>query len=153
MWVPIGDLKQPWSKFSRTHFPSVQDLVIRFLRRAASNLQQDMQVDFPSRQLPLQDRRRILSHQLGEFIHRYDQVSAFPGKTAVLRGAAKVGNMNADSFFSVPFRRLKIWWKSRWATEDIASTPACFRSTSLQRGSRALQAVLLSAEWSMLPIF
>ncbi|TNM95500.1 hypothetical protein fugu_016583 [Takifugu bimaculatus] len=49
------------------------DLVIRFLKRAASNLQQDVQVAFPSRQLPLQDRRRILSHQLGEFIHCYDQ--------------------------------------------------------------------------------
>uniref|UniRef100_H2VCG1 Tubulin--tyrosine ligase-like protein 5 n=1 Tax=Takifugu rubripes TaxID=31033 RepID=H2VCG1_TAKRU len=58
------------------HFPSAQDLVIRFLKRAASNLQQDVQVAFPSRQLPLQDRRRILSHQLGEFIHCYDQVSA-----------------------------------------------------------------------------
>ncbi|XP_069008195.1 tubulin polyglutamylase TTLL5 isoform X1 [Embiotoca jacksoni] len=49
------------------------DLVIRFLRRAASNLQQDIKVVLPSRQLPLQDRRRILSHQLGEFIHCYDK--------------------------------------------------------------------------------
>ncbi|XP_028250486.1 tubulin polyglutamylase TTLL5 isoform X2 [Parambassis ranga] len=49
------------------------ELVIRFLRRAASNLQQDMKVVLPSRQLPLQDRRRILSHQLGEFIHRYNK--------------------------------------------------------------------------------
>uniref|UniRef100_H3DJ54 Tubulin--tyrosine ligase-like protein 5 n=1 Tax=Tetraodon nigroviridis TaxID=99883 RepID=H3DJ54_TETNG len=56
------------------------DLVIRFLKRAASNLQQDIQVAFPSRQLPLQDRRRILSHQLGEFIHCYDQVFALPAK-------------------------------------------------------------------------
>lgn len=62
------------------HFPSAQDLVIRFLKRAASNLQQDVQVAFPSRQLPLQDRRRILSHQLGEFIHCYDKVSGFPAK-------------------------------------------------------------------------
>ncbi|XP_029316248.1 tubulin polyglutamylase TTLL5 isoform X2 [Cottoperca gobio] len=49
------------------------ELVIRFLRRAASNLQQDIQVVLPSRQLPLQDRRRILSHQLGEFIHCYNK--------------------------------------------------------------------------------
>lgn len=62
------------------HFPSVQDLVIRFLKRATSNLQQDVQVAFPSRQLPLQDRRRMLSHQLGEFIRCYDQVSGFPAK-------------------------------------------------------------------------
>uniref|UniRef100_A0A8C3G3P9 Uncharacterized protein n=1 Tax=Cyclopterus lumpus TaxID=8103 RepID=A0A8C3G3P9_CYCLU len=50
------------------------ELVIRFLRRAASNLQQDIKVVLPSRQLPLQDRRRILSHQLGEFIHSYNKV-------------------------------------------------------------------------------
>ncbi|XP_070776545.1 LOW QUALITY PROTEIN: tubulin polyglutamylase TTLL5 [Enoplosus armatus] len=49
------------------------ELVIRFLRRAASNLQQDIKVVLPSRQLPLQDRRRILSHQLGEFIHSYNK--------------------------------------------------------------------------------
>uniref|UniRef100_A0A672G0F8 Uncharacterized protein n=1 Tax=Salarias fasciatus TaxID=181472 RepID=A0A672G0F8_SALFA len=52
---------------------SAQELVIRFLRRAASNLQQDIKVVLPSRQLPLQDRRRILSHQLGEFIHCYNK--------------------------------------------------------------------------------
>ncbi|KAM9707374.1 tubulin polyglutamylase TTLL5 isoform 2-T2 [Menidia menidia] len=49
------------------------ELVIRFLRRAASNLQQDIKVILPNRQLPLQDRRRILSQQLGEFIHCYNQ--------------------------------------------------------------------------------
>uniref|UniRef100_A0A673ZJ37 Tubulin--tyrosine ligase-like protein 5 n=1 Tax=Salmo trutta TaxID=8032 RepID=A0A673ZJ37_SALTR len=51
----------------------LQELVIRFLKRAASNLQQDMRMVLPSRQLPLQDRRRILSHQLGEFIHCYNK--------------------------------------------------------------------------------
>ncbi|KAK5916693.1 hypothetical protein CgunFtcFv8_011650 [Champsocephalus gunnari] len=49
------------------------ELVIRFLRRAAGNLQQDIKVVLPSRQLPIQDRRRILSHQLGEFIHCYNK--------------------------------------------------------------------------------
>ncbi|XP_072222230.1 tubulin polyglutamylase TTLL5 isoform X2 [Leuresthes tenuis] len=49
------------------------ELVIRFLRRAASNLQQNIKVVLPNRQLPLQDRRCILSHQLGEFIHCYNQ--------------------------------------------------------------------------------
>ncbi|XP_041668190.1 tubulin polyglutamylase TTLL5 isoform X2 [Cheilinus undulatus] len=49
------------------------ELVIRFLKRAASNLQQDIKVVLPSRQLPLQDRRRILSDQLGEFIHCYNK--------------------------------------------------------------------------------
>ncbi|KAK2843603.1 hypothetical protein Q7C36_011818 [Tachysurus vachellii] len=49
------------------------ELVMRFLMRAASNLQQDMQVTLPSRQLSVPDRRRILAHQLGEFIHCYNQ--------------------------------------------------------------------------------
>ncbi|KAF7670248.1 hypothetical protein LDENG_00043360 [Lucifuga dentata] len=49
------------------------ELVIRFLKKAASNLQQDITVVLPNRQLPLQDRRRILSHQLGEFIHCYNK--------------------------------------------------------------------------------
>uniref|UniRef100_A0A3P8UFV8 Tubulin tyrosine ligase-like family, member 5 n=1 Tax=Cynoglossus semilaevis TaxID=244447 RepID=A0A3P8UFV8_CYNSE len=49
------------------------ELVIRFLKKAASNLQQDIKMVLPSRQLPLQDRRRILSHQLGEFIHSYNR--------------------------------------------------------------------------------
>uniref|UniRef100_A0A3P9D1I1 Uncharacterized protein n=1 Tax=Maylandia zebra TaxID=106582 RepID=A0A3P9D1I1_9CICH len=49
------------------------ELVICFLRKAASNLQQNIKVVLPSRQLPLQDRRRILSHQLGEFIHCYNK--------------------------------------------------------------------------------
>uniref|UniRef100_A0A4W4H1P7 Uncharacterized protein n=1 Tax=Electrophorus electricus TaxID=8005 RepID=A0A4W4H1P7_ELEEL len=49
------------------------DLVMRFLKRAASNLQQDIRVVLPSHQLSLPDRRRILSHQLGEFIHCYNK--------------------------------------------------------------------------------
>ncbi|XP_054597550.2 tubulin polyglutamylase TTLL5 isoform X1 [Nothobranchius furzeri] len=49
------------------------ELVVRFLRRAVCNLQQDIKVVFPNRQLPLQDRRRILSHQLGEFLRCYNK--------------------------------------------------------------------------------
>uniref|UniRef100_A0AAR2KTB7 Tubulin--tyrosine ligase-like protein 5 n=1 Tax=Pygocentrus nattereri TaxID=42514 RepID=A0AAR2KTB7_PYGNA len=49
------------------------ELVMRFLKRAASNLQQDMRVVLPSCQLSLPDRQRILSHQLGEFIHFYNK--------------------------------------------------------------------------------
>ncbi|XP_067336002.1 tubulin polyglutamylase TTLL5 isoform X3 [Channa argus] len=49
------------------------ELVIRFLKRAASNLQEDIRVGLPSCQLPLKDRRRILSQQLGEFIHCYNK--------------------------------------------------------------------------------
>ncbi|XP_058254857.1 tubulin polyglutamylase TTLL5 [Hemibagrus wyckioides] len=57
------------------------ELVMRFLMRAASNLQQDMQVTLTSRQLSVPDRRRILAHQLGEFIHCYNQETEQMGKS------------------------------------------------------------------------
>ncbi|XP_077094634.1 tubulin polyglutamylase TTLL5 [Siphateles boraxobius] len=49
------------------------ELVVRFLQRASSNLHQDMCVNVPSPQLDLQDRQRILSHQLANFIHLYNE--------------------------------------------------------------------------------
>ncbi|KAJ8290455.1 hypothetical protein GJAV_G00013080 [Gymnothorax javanicus] len=49
------------------------ELVIRFLKRAIGNLQQDLKMVLPSRRLPLPDRRRILSHQLGEFLRCYNK--------------------------------------------------------------------------------
>ncbi|XP_067224643.1 tubulin polyglutamylase TTLL5 isoform X6 [Chanodichthys erythropterus] len=49
------------------------ELVVRFLQRASSNLHQDMCMEAPSPQLGLQDRQRILSHQLGNFIHLYNE--------------------------------------------------------------------------------
>ncbi|XP_076017693.1 tubulin polyglutamylase TTLL5 [Genypterus blacodes] len=49
------------------------ELVIRFLKRACSNLQQDIMVALPSHHLPLQDRRRLLAHQLGDFLHCYNK--------------------------------------------------------------------------------
>nr|XP_015205808.1 PREDICTED: tubulin polyglutamylase TTLL5 [Lepisosteus oculatus]XP_015205809.1 PREDICTED: tubulin polyglutamylase TTLL5 [Lepisosteus oculatus] len=49
------------------------ELVVRFLKRAASNLQQGLKMVLPSRRLPLPDRRCILSQQLGEFIHCYNK--------------------------------------------------------------------------------
>uniref|UniRef100_A0A663DSU7 Tubulin--tyrosine ligase-like protein 5 n=1 Tax=Aquila chrysaetos chrysaetos TaxID=223781 RepID=A0A663DSU7_AQUCH len=49
------------------------ELVVRFLRRAASNLQQSLRMLLPSRRLGLNDRRRILAHQLGEFIICYNK--------------------------------------------------------------------------------
>ncbi|CAL8300152.1 unnamed protein product [Boreogadus saida] len=49
------------------------ELVVRFLQRAASNMQQDVRLDLPSRQLAPQARRRILSTQLGDFIHCYSK--------------------------------------------------------------------------------
>ncbi|XP_067680981.1 tubulin polyglutamylase TTLL5-like isoform X3 [Haliotis asinina] len=49
------------------------DLVLRFLKRAAVNLQQSFKVIVPSRKLPLSDRRRILAKQLGDFVHIYNK--------------------------------------------------------------------------------
>ncbi|KAM6074693.1 tubulin polyglutamylase TTLL5 isoform 5-T6 [Chlamydotis macqueenii] len=49
------------------------ELVVRFLKRAASNLQQSLRMLLPSRRLGLDDRRRILAHQLGEFIICYNK--------------------------------------------------------------------------------
>ncbi|XP_013422025.1 tubulin polyglutamylase TTLL5 isoform X2 [Lingula anatina] len=49
------------------------DLVLRFLKRAAVNLQQPFKVVVPSRKLPINDRRRILSKQLGDFVHVYSR--------------------------------------------------------------------------------
>ncbi|KAF4788568.1 hypothetical protein TURU_159314 [Turdus rufiventris] len=47
------------------------ELIIRFLKRAASNLRQSLRLLLPSRHLGLTDRRRILARQLGEFIICY----------------------------------------------------------------------------------
>ncbi|XP_033627215.1 tubulin polyglutamylase TTLL5-like isoform X2 [Asterias rubens] len=49
------------------------DLVLRFLKRAASNLQQPFKVIVPSRKLPPHDRRRILAKQLADFVHIYNK--------------------------------------------------------------------------------
>nr|XP_033807183.1 tubulin polyglutamylase TTLL5 isoform X2 [Geotrypetes seraphini] len=48
------------------------ELVMRFLKRAAGNLQQSLRMVLPSRRLPLMDRRRILAYQLSEFLHSYN---------------------------------------------------------------------------------
>ncbi|NXD75693.1 TTLL5 polyglutamylase, partial [Halcyon senegalensis] len=49
------------------------ELVVRFLKRAASNLHRSLRMLLPSRCLGLNDRRRILAHQLGEFIICYNK--------------------------------------------------------------------------------
>jgi hypothetical protein len=48
--------------------------VLRFLKRAAVNLQQPFKVVVPSRKLSLNDRRRILAKQLGYFVYIYNKV-------------------------------------------------------------------------------
>ncbi|KAI1237708.1 Tubulin polyglutamylase TTLL5, partial [Lamprotornis superbus] len=47
------------------------ELIVRFLKRAASNLRHSLRLLLPSRHLGLTDRRRILARQLGEFIICY----------------------------------------------------------------------------------
>ncbi|XP_077606926.1 tubulin polyglutamylase TTLL5 isoform X8 [Crocuta crocuta] len=49
------------------------ELVVRFLKRASSNLQHSMRMVLPSRRLALLERRRILAHQLGDFIIVYNK--------------------------------------------------------------------------------
>lgn len=49
------------------------ELVVRFLKRASSNLQHSVRMVLPSRRLALPERRRILAHQLGDFIIVYNK--------------------------------------------------------------------------------
>ncbi|PIO23322.1 hypothetical protein AB205_0014490, partial [Aquarana catesbeiana] len=49
------------------------ELVLRFLQRAASNLQRSVSVTLPGRSVPLQERRQLLANQLGDFITLYNQ--------------------------------------------------------------------------------
>ncbi|NXQ18634.1 TTLL5 polyglutamylase, partial [Peucedramus taeniatus] len=51
------------------------DLIIRFLKRAASNLRPSLRLLLPSRHVGLTDRRRILARQLGDFIICYNKVT------------------------------------------------------------------------------
>ncbi|XP_060581797.1 tubulin polyglutamylase TTLL5-like isoform X2 [Ruditapes philippinarum] len=81
------------------------DLVLRFLKRAAVNLQQSFKVVVPSRKLPLNDRRRILAKQLGDFVHIYnketEQLRArkhLERKHTHLRRAESVDALDEDKF-------------------------------------------------------
>nr|XP_019776321.2 tubulin polyglutamylase TTLL5 isoform X9 [Tursiops truncatus] len=49
------------------------ELVVRFLKRASSNLQHSLRMVLPSQRLALLERRRILAHHLGEFIIVYNK--------------------------------------------------------------------------------
>ena len=52
-----------------------QELVLRFLQRAANNLQQPFKVTVPSSKLSINDRRSLLAKQLHEFLRIYDKVT------------------------------------------------------------------------------
>ncbi|XP_066197523.1 tubulin polyglutamylase TTLL5 isoform X2 [Saccopteryx leptura] len=49
------------------------ELVVRFLKRASSNLQHSLRMVLPSRRLAFLERKRILAHQLGDFITVYNK--------------------------------------------------------------------------------
>ncbi|KAM3918235.1 tubulin polyglutamylase TTLL5 [Leptodactylus fuscus] len=49
------------------------ELVMRFLQRAAANLQHSVNLNLPGRSLPFREKRVLLAKQLGDFIHLYDQ--------------------------------------------------------------------------------
>ncbi|XP_063715109.1 serine-rich adhesin for platelets-like isoform X3 [Symsagittifera roscoffensis] len=74
--------------------PVSEDLVLRFLRRAAQNLSQVFRVVVPSKKLPIQDRRRILAKQLSDFVSIYSKdthtISARENKTAATQQEHKI---------------------------------------------------------------
>uniref|UniRef100_A0A8C9FY51 Tubulin--tyrosine ligase-like protein 5 n=1 Tax=Pavo cristatus TaxID=9049 RepID=A0A8C9FY51_PAVCR len=75
--VQLRLMKDAGDQFQNAAWAAKEDeqmeLVVRFLKRAASNLQQSLRMLLPSRHLGLNDRRRILAHQLGEFIICYNK--------------------------------------------------------------------------------
>ncbi|XP_035183541.1 tubulin polyglutamylase TTLL5 isoform X2 [Oxyura jamaicensis] len=75
--VQLRLMKEAGDQFQNAAWVAKEDeqmeLVVRFLKRAASNLQQSLRVLLPSRHLGLNDRRRILAHQLGKFVIYYNK--------------------------------------------------------------------------------
>ncbi|XP_063958755.1 tubulin polyglutamylase TTLL5-like isoform X1 [Lytechinus pictus] len=70
----LAETSKPPEKLDETDLHDEQmDLVLRFLKRAASNLQQQFKVIVPSRKLPIHDRRRILAKQLVDFVQLYSK--------------------------------------------------------------------------------
>lgn len=55
-------------------FSLLQELVLRFLKRASANLPQKFHIVVPSKKLPLPEKRRLLAKQLGDFVHFYTKV-------------------------------------------------------------------------------
>ncbi|XP_042669124.1 tubulin polyglutamylase TTLL5 isoform X2 [Centrocercus urophasianus] len=75
--VQLRLMKDAGDQFQNAAWAAKEDeqmeLVVHFLKRAASNLQKSLRMLLPSRHLRLNDRRRILAHQLGEFIICYNK--------------------------------------------------------------------------------
>ncbi|CAH1792719.1 unnamed protein product [Owenia fusiformis] len=72
------------------------DLVLRFLKRAAGNLQQPFKVIVPSRKLPINDRRRILAKQLGDFVHIYNKETEQLKQRRLIEKKMKRDNVKED---------------------------------------------------------
>ncbi|XP_071832466.1 tubulin polyglutamylase TTLL5-like isoform X3 [Apostichopus japonicus] len=73
------------------------DLVLRFLKRAAGNLQKPFKVIVPSRKLPIHDRRRILAKQLGDFVQIYSKET---GELAARMDTLKEAGQDTDGVVS-----------------------------------------------------
>ncbi|XP_060037279.1 tubulin polyglutamylase TTLL5 isoform X3 [Erinaceus europaeus] len=75
--VQVRLLKDSGGQTSSASWAAKEDeqmeLVVRFLKRASSNLQHSLRMVLPSRRLALLERRRILAHQLGDFITVYNK--------------------------------------------------------------------------------
>jgi tubulin polyglutamylase TTLL5 len=50
------------------------DVVVKFLKKASSNLRAPFSVIVPNHKLPLRERRRMLAKQLAEFVMLYRKV-------------------------------------------------------------------------------
>ncbi|XP_063500217.1 tubulin polyglutamylase TTLL5 isoform X15 [Symphalangus syndactylus] len=64
---------QTFSASSAAKEDEQMELVVRFLKRASNNLRHSLKMVLPSRRLALPERRRILAHQLGDFIIVYNK--------------------------------------------------------------------------------
>lgn len=126
-------------------FTHLQELVIRFLKRAASNLQHDIKVVFPNPHLPLQDRRRILSYQLGEFIRCYNKVLFFWTRGQTLQKEKERPRILSPLLLSALLLRRPITWPESTSTakRSTVSAPPCSRSTSPLPGWSLALATLL----------
>lgn len=99
------------------------NLVIRFLKKAASNLQQPFKVVVPSHKLPLHDRRRILAKQLGDFVRVYGkETMQFQKRMEINR---TYGISRSNSFASeIPDEEFKVFMAiaSETELEDLLTT-------------------------------
>lgn len=95
--------------------------MVRFLKRASSNLQHSLRMVLPSRRLALLERRRILAHQLSDFIVVYNKVSCLPDGLYLLvhRTLLGTGHLLCCVLLAVSYRIWHSWavllgWKTTY---------------------------------------